>query len=409
MAAAQHKSWWQGDAVPGYLLMIAAAISFFLQNSAASEAFNHFLHEKIKLEGPGFGLALDIHHLINDGLMAIFFLYVGLELKRESIDGPLANPREAALPLAGAIGGMAAPALIYLLLTASVPEVRQGWAIPSATDIAFALGVLALLGPRVPAGIRLFLLTLAIADDLGAIVIIALFYATDVSVPLLAGAGGIWLLMLLINRAGVRALTPYWLLGGALWLLMLQSGVHATIAGVLTALTIPMRRSDGRSPLIATEHNLKPWVSLGIMPIFAIANAGVPLQGLTLDVLAAPLTLGVALGLVLGKPVGITLVTALAARVLRRPLPAPFPQLLGVSMIAGIGFTMSLFIGQLAFAGATDPALAAEVRIGVLGGSVVSAILGLSVLSMALSGKQRGQVSPDLVEDEATAERQGVL
>jgi len=404
--AAANKRWWESDVVPGYLLMAAAALSFTLQNSGFASAFGHALHAKFLLQAPGVRLEEDFLHLINDGLMAVFFLYVGLELKRECIDGPFANPREAALPLVGAIGGMAAPALIYLAFTAGEPALQRGWAIPAATDIAFALGILALLGKSVPAGLRLFLLTLAIADDLGAIVIIALFYSNELAVWALAGAAVTIGALFALNRFGVKALTPYWLLALVLWYFMLKSGVHATIAGVVTALLIPMRRPDGRSPLIAAEHALKPWVSLAIMPIFAIANAGVSLAGMSLDVLAAPLTLGVALGLVLGKPLGITLATVIAAAVLRRALPARLPQLLGVTMIAGIGFTMSLFIGGLAF---SDPVYAAEVRVGVLGGSMISAALGLLTLSIAIRVARGAQVSADLVEDEETAERQGVL
>lgn len=406
MASSDKKPWWANDALPGYILLAAAIASFMLQNGPLGERFSHLLHETISITFAGAGLSLDVHHFINDGLMAIFFLYVGLELKRECIDGPFANIREAALPLAGALGGMAAPALIFLFFAQGDPEMTRGWAIPSATDIAFALGVLALLGKSVPPGLRLFLLTLAIADDLGAILIIAFFYSTDVSVLALLGAGGVFAAMLGLNRLGVRALTPYWLLSLVLWGLMYSSGVHATIAGVLTALSIPMRRPDGRSPLIVTEHNLKPWVSLGIMPIFALTNAGVSLTGMTTELLVAPLTLGIGLGLLLGKPIGITAMTALTAAAMRRPLPAPLLQLIGLAMVAGIGFTMSLFIGQLAFE--ANPIYAAEVRIGVLGGSLGSAILGLSVLAFAIRG-QKQAVSPDLAEDEETAERQGVL
>lgn len=405
--ASAKRVWWKSDAMPGYLLLASAIASFALQNGGYGEAFREWLLQPIALIFGDFRFQLDVHHFINDALMAVFFLYVGLELKRECIDGPFANVREAILPLAGAAGGMAAPALIYLACTQGNQDLVRGWAIPSATDIAFAVGVLALLGSRVPAGLRLFLLTLAIADDLGAILIIAFFYSTDVNLAALAGAGLVFGGMWTMNRLGVRALTPYWLLSLLLWVLMYSSGVHATIAGVLTALSIPMRRPDGRSPLIATEHNLKPWVSLGIMPLFAVTNAGVALTGMSLDLVSAPLTLGVALGLLVGKPVGITLATALTAGMLRRPLPAPLPQLIGLSMVAGIGFTMSLFIGQLAFE--AFPTFAAEVRIGVLGGSLSSAILGLTVLAFVIGRPGARGASSDLVEDEATAERQGVL
>jgi NhaA family Na+:H+ antiporter len=343
--------------------------------------------------------------------MAVFFLYVGLELKRECIEGPFRNPREAALPALGAAGGMLAPALIFLAVTtmlhpAASPSYAHGWAIPTATDIAFAVGVLSLLGPRTPAGLRLFLLALAIADDLGAILVIAIFYSSSVAVAPLAVAGLIVSALLALNRFGVRALAPYWVLGFALWAAMTKTGVSPTLASVLTAMAVPMRWPDGRSPLIAAEQALKPFVQLGIMPLFALVVGGVALAGVGLAELTHPVAIGIALGLFLGKPLGILGFTCLSAMALKRPLPGSFTEMLGVTLIAGVGFTMSLFVGALAY---TDPALAAPVRFGVLGGSALSAICGLTVLALATSGPRRPGTAQELADEEDIAEQRGVL
>ncbi len=400
MAGSKH--WWDRDTAPGYILIAATLVSFLLLNGPTASAVSALLETEFGEIG---GHRLSLHLAINDGLMAIFFLYVGLELKRETVEGPFRNPRMAALPMIGAAGGMIAPALIYLAIAGHAdPAYARGWAIPAATDIAFALGVLALLGERVPSGMRLFLLALAIIDDLGAILVIALFYSTHIVGWALGGAALAFGAMLAMNRAGVTKLSPYWALGLVLWAFMFLSGVHATIAGVLTALAIPMRAKDGRSPLIAAEHALKPFVQLAIMPVFALANAGVRLEGAALASALHPVALGAGLGLFLGKPLGITLSTLGAAAALRRAPPAPPLQLLGVSMVAGIGFTMSLFIGTLAF-GAGD--LAAPVRFGVLGGSLASALLGLAFLALTLRGGQ--PQDSDLARDEAIAAREGVI
>jgi len=307
--------------------------------------------------------------------------------------------------MAGALGGMIAPALIYIALNAHEPAYLRGWAIPAATDIAFAVGVMSLLGPRVPGGLRLFLLALAIIDDLGAIVVIAFFYSTHLVGWALGGAALTFGAMLLMNRGGVKQLWAYWTLGLVLWGFMLLSGVHATIAGVLTAMAVPMRRPDGGSPLIAAEHALKYWVQFAIMPIFALVNAGVVLNGAGLDMLLHPIALGVGLGLVLGKPIGITLAAYLACAVLKQRAPGTFAQMLGMAMLAGIGFTMSLFIGNLAFS-AGD--LATPVRFGVLGGSLVSAIAGLAVLWWCC-GKFTPRGHATLGPEEELAERRGVF
>lgn len=405
--ASEKSAWWQRDTTPGFILIAATIVSFLMLNSPAGDAIHHLLEDQIAGLSVGFGPAahaVNLHLIINDGLMVIFFLYVGLELKRETIEGPFKNPKEAGLPLAGAVGGMAVPALIYLLVAGHEPEYVRGWAIPAATDIAFAIGILSLLGSRVPGGLRLFLLALAIIDDLGAIVVIALFYSTHLTGWALGGAAVTFVIMLMMNRGGVSNLLLYWLMGLILWGFMLVSGVHATIAGVLTALAVPMRDKAGNSPLLTAEHALKYWVTFAIMPIFALVNAGVVLNGAGLDTLMHPIAMGVGLGLLLGKPIGITLCTLLASAALKQRLPGTLPQMLGIAMLAGIGFTMSLFIGNLAF-GAGD--LATPVRFGVLGGSFASAVLGLTVLAMVCRGGPARD--SELGREEDLAEARGVL
>lgn len=410
MAATQGQttSWWDKDTTPGYILIAATVLSFILLNGPTGEAFHHLLEDQIAGLSVGFGAAahaVNLHLIINDALMVIFFLYVGLELKRETVEGPFKNPREAALPMAGAIGGMAVPALIYVAINLSHPEYLRGWAIPAATDIAFALGVMSLLGPRVPGGLRLFLLALAIIDDLGAIVVIALFYSTYLTGWALGGAAATFVIMLLMNRGGVSNLLLYWAMGLVLWGFMLVSGVHATIAGVLTALAVPMRDKAGGSPLITAEHALKRWVQFAIMPIFALANAGVVLHGAGLDALLHPIALGISAGLVLGKPIGITLAALVASAAFRQPLPGTLMQVIATAMLAGIGFTMSLFIGNLAF-GAGD--LATPVRFGVLGGSLISALVGLAVLWWCCR-KLAPRAHATLGPEEDVAEARGVI
>jgi NhaA family Na+:H+ antiporter len=387
--AARH--WWQRDTAPGLILIAATILSFILLNGATGAAFHGLLEDQIAGLSVGLGAGahpVNLHLVINDALMVIFFLYVGLELKRETVEGPFQNPREAALPLAGALGGMIAPALIFVALNAHEPAYLRGWAIPAATDIAFAVGVMSLLGSRVPAGLRLFLLALAIIDDLGAILVIALFYSTHLVGWALGGAVATFGAMLLMNRAGVKALPLYWIGGLVMWGFMLLSGVHATIAGVLTAMAVPMRDKSGGSPLIAAEHALKPWVMFAIMPIFALANAGVVLAGAGVATLMHPIALGAGLGLVLGKPIGIMLASYSASAFFKQRAPGSPMQMLGMSMLAGIGFTMSLFIGALAF-GQSD--LATPVRFGALGGSLVSALLGLLVLWRACAPNKSGR------------------
>ncbi|WP_375409555.1 Na+/H+ antiporter NhaA, partial [uncultured Methylobacterium sp.] len=331
------------EAAGGLILMAAAAAALIVANSPLSGAYTKALHAYL---GP-----LSVLHWINDGLMAVFFLLVGLEIKREALDGRLRTWPDRILPGLAALGGMVVPALVYVAFNAGGDTLR-GWAIPAATDIAFALGVLALLGRRVPVSLKIFLSAVAIVDDLGAVVIIALFYTSGLDPVMLTGAALILAALVGLNRAGVTRLTPYLLLGLVLWVLVLRSGIHATVAGVLLALTIPIRPSPGRpedatSPLHRLEHGLGPLVAYAIVPVFGFANAGVTLIGLPREAALAPVTLGVAFGLFLGKQIGIfaAVVLAAATGVAQRPSGASWAQVYGVAVLCGIGFTMSLFIG----------------------------------------------------------------
>jgi NhaA family Na+:H+ antiporter len=330
----------------------------------------------------GEGLEKPLILWINDGLMAVFFFLIGLELKREMVEGKLKNPADVALPGMAAVGGMALPALVFVMLNWGTPETLGGWAIPAATDIAFALGILALVGSKAPSSLKVFLLTLAILDDLGAIIIIALFYTAELKVDylmlaLLPLAG-----LLYLNIKGAHRIAPALLLGTIMWFFVLKSGVHATLAGVVTAFLIPLKDKFGKSPLHSLEHGLTPYVLYMIVPIFAFANAGVVLKGLTFSDLLAPLPLGIALGLIVGKQVGVFGVTFLMVKsgLARMPAGANWMHIYGIACLAGIGFTMSLFIGSLSYA---DPALMNEVRLGVLSGSAISAVLGYSALILA--------------------------
>jgi NhaA family Na+:H+ antiporter len=362
----------------GLTLMVAAALALVVANSPVAPAYFGALEAQL---GP-----LSVLHWINDALMALFFLLVGLEIKREVLGGRLSSWNRRILPGVAALGGMIAPAIIFLVFNGHNPSTARGWAIPSATDIAFALGVLALLGDRVPISLKVFLTALAIIDDLGAVLIIALFYTSDVSLLYLALAVLVIAALTAMNRWGVTRLAPYLALGAALWVLVLWSGVHATIAGVTLALTIPLRHTPGRpddmvhSPLHKLEHRLHGWVTFLIVPLFGLANAGVSFAGLTPAVFIDPLTLGVALGLLLGKLIGVFGSTWAMIRLGWADMPAGASgrQLLGVSLLCGIGFTMSLFIGMLAFA--SDPLLQEEVKIGILGGSFLAGVIGWSVL-----------------------------
>lgn len=405
-------AWWQKDTTPGVILILAAIGSFVLLNGPVAAAWQEFLKAPVQLFLPGYTLDSYVRGMVKDALMAVFFMYVGLELKRECIEGPFRDLRQAALPALGAVGGMVAPALIYLLVATHLhpeasAEFTRGWAIPAATDIAFAVGILSLLGARVPLGLRLFLLALAIADDLGAILVVAIFYSDPPALVPLAVAGGLFLAKIALNLRGVKSLAPYWVMGVLLWFAMAKTGVSPTLAGVLTAVSLPMYGPNGTKPLVAAEHALKPYVQLGIMPIFALVMAGVPLAGVDTSVLTHPVALGIAAGLVIGKPLGIVTLSYVGATLLKQSLPCRLGSVVGVSMVAGIGFTMSLFVGSLAFYG--DPVLEAPIRLGVLGGSVLSAVLGLIVLAIFLPRRQEAPMRPDLAQMEESAEDAGVL
>jgi NhaA family Na+:H+ antiporter len=370
-----------GEASGGIVLMVAAALALVVANSPLAGAYESALHAYL---GP-----LSLEHWINDALMALFFLLVGLEIKREMIDGQLATWSRRVLPGVAAAGGMLVPALIYVALNYQNPETIRGWAIPTATDIAFALGVISLLGSRVPASLKIFLAALAIIDDLGAVIIIALFYSTGLSLPDLAGAAIVLGALVVLNRRGVLQLWPYLLLGLVLWVLVYRSGIHATLAGVALALTIPLRMKEGgtddveHSPLHRLEHRLSKVVPFLIVPIFGFANAGVSLWDVGLGALADPLTMGVAGGLVLGKLIGVFGSAAIVIRLGLADLPvgASWTQLFGTALLCGIGFTMSLFIGLLAFAG--HPVLQEEVKLGILCGSALAGIAGAMILLFA--------------------------
>ncbi len=370
------------DASGGILLMIAAFAALLVANSAYFPMYDRVLNAKFSVLIDGAGLSKPLILWINDGLMATFFFLIGLELKREVLEGKLKRPADVILPGLAAVGGMVVPALIYLAFNWGSTETIAGWAIPAATDIAFALGVLALLGTRAPVALKVFLLTLAILDDLGAIIIIALFYTSTLKIAYLGYAVIPLAIMIWLNLRGQHRMAPMILLGMVLWVLVLKSGVHATLAGVITAFCIPLTDKWGKSPLHSLEHGLTPYVLFLIVPIFAFANAGVVLDGMSMGDLVAPLPLGIALGLILGKQLGVFGATYLTVQFggVKLPEGVQWAHIYGLSCLAGIGFTMSLFIGGLSF---SDPALMNQVRLGVLSGSVISALLGYSVLYWA--------------------------
>ncbi len=371
------------DAIGGLLLIAAAALAILMDNTALAPYYNALLETEGTIAVGSYGLSKPLLLWINEGLMAIFFMVVGLEIKREVTSGELSDMRSLALPGLAAVGGMVLPALFFWLANNGDAQSIVGWAIPTATDIAFAIGILALLGSRVPPELKLFLLTLAILDDLGAVVIIAAFYTADLSVLslVLALLGCIGLFVL--NRFGVRNTSAYLFIGALIWICVLKSGVHATLAGVAVGLAIPATKDkEGHSPLEELEHNLHAPVSLMILPLFAFANAGVSLTGLSFDAFMQPISLGILGGLAIGKPVGVLLGALVAVYILKAKLPGSLTMkhVWGAGHLAGIGFTMSLFIGSLAY---SDPAMNANVRIGVLAASVISAVLGWIVLSAA--------------------------
>ncbi len=367
------------QAAGGIVLILAAAAALLMANSPWHAAYEHFRHFPLGIAAGGFELTKPAEWWINDLLMAIFFLLVALEIKREALSGQLSSFAQMLLPVVCAVGGVIVPALLFWAVNGADAAAMRGWAVPTATDIAFALGVLALLGPRVPLGMKLLLSTIAVVDDLVAILIIAIFYTSDLSAGWLAWAGVSVGLMLFLNWRGVTSLAADLILGLATWYFVLQSGVHATLAGVVTGLMIPLRsRSvpDAPSPLETLEHALHPWVAFAILPLFAFANAGLSLHGLRFDALLEPVPLGVALGLLLGKPVGI-IGAALLARAagVRLPEGMGLAALLGLGVLCGIGFTMSLFIGDLAYGG-TGGHFKESAVLGVLCGSALSAVIG---------------------------------
>ena len=392
--ASALRAFLTGEAAGGFVLIAAAALAMLLANlPATAELYAHALHAETgpvlaPLIGP-----MTVHLWINDGLMALFFLLVGLEIKREFVDGRLARADQRRLPFIAAAAGMGVPALLYLLLVGDAPGLQSGWAVPAATDIAFAIGVMAMLGRRVPSSLKLLLTTVAIVDDMGAVAIIAIAYTAQIDVLALAGAGLAVVVLYVMNRRGVMRLVPYLLVGAALWFFLLRSGVHATIAGVVTAAFVPIVPTPGApdaadSPLHRLEHALHPWSAYCIVPVFAFANAGVALGGFGWSVFGEPLVLAIAAGLFLGKQAGIFGAIWGAARlgVARPPHKVSWAQIYGMALLAGIGFTMSLFIGGLAFPG--DATLVEEVKIGVLAGSILSAITGALVLGFAYKPKK---------------------
>jgi Na+:H+ antiporter, NhaA family len=378
----------KSEAGGGVVLMGAAALALIVANSPLAEAYRHLLHlETGPALSPKLG-PMTLHLWVNDGLMAVFFLLVGLEIKREFVDGRLSTWDRRRLPVIAAAVGMAVPAGIYLAFTAGADGLSRGWAIPAATDIAFAIGVLALLGSRAPTSLKLFLTTVAIADDLGAVAIIALAYTASLDTLALGAAAAILFVMYAMGKSGIRPLWPYLIGAALLWYAVLLSGVHATVAGVLAAAVIPIVTTPGApesedSPLHRLEHGLSPWVAFLIVPLFGFANAGVSLAGVGLDRLLAPLPLGIAAGLFLGKQLGIFGAVWLTVRfgLASRLRGATWLQVWGVAMLCGIGFTMSLFIGALAFPG--DPARIEEAKLGILAGSFLSALGGYFVLRLA--------------------------
>lgn len=389
MVSAWFQRFLKQESTSGILLLVAAALALWMENSPLAWLYDALLNTPVEVRVGALQVAKPLLLWINDGLMAVFFLVIGLEVKREMLQGDLASPAQILLPGVGALGGMLVPALCYTLFNFGDGAAMKGWAIPTATDIAFALGVLALLGRRVPPALRVFLMALAIFDDLGAIIIIALFYSGDLSMQSLVVGGVAIAVLLILNLAGVSRLAPYLLVGLVLWIAVLKSGVHATLAGVVLGFTIPLvdKRRPGQSSLRRLEHQLHPWVGFFIVPLFAFANAGVPLEGVSWANLLAPVPLGIATGLFLGKQVGVMLFCGTLIRLgwARLPEGSTWMGFYGVAVLCGIGFTMSLFVASLAFeygggGGMLD-------RLGILVGSGLSALVGYLVLRMGKASR----------------------
>jgi len=375
------KWFFQLEAASGLILLIAAIIALIISNSNFSDLYFHTLEQYLFIGINNFGLKLSVHHWINDALMAIFFFFVTLEIKREFIRGELSNLKKALLPIIAAVGGMLVPALFYIFINYNNGETLNGWAIPSATDIAFSLGILSLLGSRVPISLKIFLTALAIIDDLGAILIIAFFYSGDLSINYLSLILISFIFLLLLNKFGIKKFLPYLIIGVFMWFFTFKSGIHATIAGVLLASTIPHRKKDKDfSLLIKIEHSISPYVAFMIMPLFAFANAGVSLSGLSFSSLLLPVPLGILAGLFIGKQVGVMLFSYISVKckIAQMPDNSTWTSLYGVSILTGIGFTMSLFVGNLAFA--ENIQYIDGVKIGVLTGSLLSTLFGYFLL-----------------------------
>ena len=372
------------EAASGLVLLISAVIALIISNSNFSQFYFETLSSYLFIGINNFGMKLSVLHWINDALMAIFFFFVTLEIKREFIEGELSSPKQALLPIIAAVGGMLVPALFYIYINFNSPETLNGWAIPTATDIAFSLGVLSLLGSRVPISLKVFLTALAIIDDLGAILIIAFFYSGDLSIKYLSMILITFIFLLLLNKFNIKKFIPYLLLGLFMWFFTHESGIHATISGVLLATVIPHRKKQkGFSLLTNLEHNISPYVAFGIMPLFALANAGVSLEGISFNSLLMPVPLGIVLGLFLGKQIGVFVfsIMAIKLKIAQMPSNANWLNFYAVGILTGIGFTMSLFVGNLAFV--NDIEYMDGVKIGVLAGSLLSTVFGYILLLIA--------------------------
>jgi Na+:H+ antiporter, NhaA family len=378
------KYFFKLESASGLVLLFAAILALYISNSNLSTEYFNVLKSYITLGTSSFGLKLTVIHWINDVLMAIFFFLVSLEIKREFLQGELSNPKQALLPIIGAVGGMLVPALVYIFINLGDSSTLKGWAIPSATDIAFSLGVLSLLGKRVPVSLKIFLTALAIIDDLGAIIIIAFFYSGNIEIKFLALMFVSMICLIGLNKFKVNSFLPYLIIGILLWDFTHQSGVHATIAGVLLALTIPHNtKNQKKSLLLKLEHSIAPYVAFGIMPVFAFANAGVPLQGVTFASLYNPVPLGIVCGLFFGKQFGVFIFSYLSIKfkIANKPTDSNWKSFYAVSILTGIGFTMSLFVGNLAFA--EDIQYMDGVKIGVLTGSLLSTLAGYFLLLLS--------------------------
>ncbi|MDU8924638.1 Na+/H+ antiporter NhaA [Pasteurellaceae bacterium LIM206] len=373
------------ESAGGILLFFFALLAMIFANSGLSALYFNFLDIPVKVQFGDFMIDKSLLHWINDGFMAVFFVLVGLEVKRELLEGSLSSYQQAVFPALAALGGMIVPALVYSFITHSHPELHNGWAIPMATDIAFALGIVALLSDRVPLPLKVFLLALAIIDDLGAIVVIALFFSEGLSTPALIISAVAIVGLIILNRLKIGHLCAYLILGLVLWAAVLKSGVHATLAGVIIGFCIPLKDKDGNSPLHQMEHILSPWSSFFILPLFAFANAGVYLGNVDTGLIASALPMGIALGLIIGKPLGVFGFSYLAVklRIAKLPDGVNLKQILAIAVLCGIGFTMSMFLASLAFEGGSDATINTLSRLGILIGSIVSACLGYGLLKAA--------------------------